>query len=119
MLGFLTSTQTTSYKSSGSNLMKIGLKQLLQERRAEILSIAAQHGAYNLRIFGSVARGEETETSDIDFLVDYDLDKISPWFPGGLISDLENLLNRKVDVVTAKSLHDLIRDKVFNEAIFL
>lgn len=99
--------------------MKIGLKQLLQEKRTEILNIAAKHGAYNLRIFGSVARGEETETSDIDFLVDYDLDKISPWFPGGLILDLETLLNCKVDVVTAKSLHDLIRDKVFREAISL
>ncbi|WP_414568590.1 nucleotidyltransferase family protein [Nostoc sp. CCY 9925] len=99
--------------------MKIGLKQLLQEKRAEILNIAAKHGAYNLRVFGSVARGEETETSDIDFLVDYDLEKISPWFPGGLILDLENLLHRKVDVVTTKSLHYLIRDKVFHEAISL
>jgi uncharacterized protein len=99
--------------------MKTGIKQLLQEKRAEILSIAAKHGAYNLRIFGSVARGEETEASDIDFLVDYDLDKISPWFPGGLILDLENLLNHKVDVVTPKSLHYLIRDKVFHEAISL
>lgn len=76
--------------------MSKGLRQLLQEKRIEILNIAAQHGVYNLRVFGSVARGEETETSDIDFLVDYDLDKISPWFPGGLILDLENLLNRLV-----------------------
>lgn len=99
--------------------MKIQLKQLLQEQRTEIINIAAKHGAYNLRIFGSVARGEETETSDIDFLVDYDLAKISPWFPGGLILDLENLLNRKIDIVTTKALHDLIRDKVFKEAISL
>ncbi|MBD2515392.1 nucleotidyltransferase family protein [Nostoc sp. FACHB-973] len=99
--------------------MKTGLKQLLQEKRAEILNIAAKHGASNVRVFGSVARGEETETSDIDFLVDYDLEKISPWFPGGLILDLENLLDRKVDVVTSKSLHYLIRDKVFHEAISL
>ncbi|MBW4556506.1 MAG: nucleotidyltransferase family protein [Trichormus sp. ATA11-4-KO1] len=98
---------------------KIRLKQLLQEKREEILSIAAKHGAYNLRVFGSVARGEETEASDIDFLVDYDLEKISPWFPGGLILDLENLLNHKVDVVTPKSLHYLIRDKIFNEAVSL
>ena len=95
------------------------LIQLIQEKREEILSIAAKHGAYNLRIFGSVVRGEETEISDIDFLIDYDLDKISPWFPGGLIKDLESLLNRKVDVVTAQSLHYLIRNKVFNEAISL
>ncbi|MBE9200142.1 MULTISPECIES: nucleotidyltransferase family protein [unclassified Nodularia (in: cyanobacteria)] len=98
---------------------KTGLKQLLHEKREEILRIATQHGAYNLRLFGSVARGEETEASDIDFLIDYDLDKISPWFPGGLISDLEHLLNRKVDIVTPNSLHDLIRDKVFHEAVYL
>jgi uncharacterized protein len=103
------------YKKS----MKTAIKQLLQEKRAEILSIAAKHGAYNLRVFGSVARGEETEASDIDFLVDYDLDKISPWFPGGLIIDLEDLLNGQVDIVTDKSLHYLIRDKVFHEAISL
>ncbi|MBR8836766.1 MAG: nucleotidyltransferase domain-containing protein [Stigonema ocellatum SAG 48.90 = DSM 106950] len=77
----------------------------------------SKHGAYNLRLFGSVARGEETEASDIDFLIDYDLEKISAWFPGGLIFDLETLLNPKVDVVTTQSLHYLIRDKVFNEAV--
>ncbi len=99
--------------------LKIGLKQLLQEKREEILNIAAKHGAYNLRIFGSVARGEDTEISDIDFLIDYDLNQISAWFPGGLIRDLEALLNRKVDVVTTQSLHYLIRDKVLNEAIVL
>lgn len=99
--------------------IKIGFKQLLQEKREEILNIAAKHGAYNLRIFGSVARGEDTEISDIDFLIDYDLNQISAWFPGGLIRDLEALLNRKVDVVTTQSLHYLIRDKVLNEAIVL
>ncbi|MFK0732960.1 MAG: nucleotidyltransferase family protein [Gloeotrichia echinulata GP01] len=99
--------------------IKIGLKQLLQEKREEILNIAAKHGAYNLRIFGSVARGEDTEISDIDFLIDYDLNTISAWFPGGLIQDLEALLNRKIDVVTTQSLHYLIRHKVLNEAIFL
>ena len=92
------------------------LKQLLQEKREEILNIAAQHGAFNIRIFGSVARGEETETSDIDFLIDYDINKISPWFPGGLICDLEDLLHRKVDVVAAKSLHYFIKDRVLQEA---
>ena len=95
----------------------MSLKQLLQNKREEILEIAAKHGAYNLRIFGSVARGEETEASDIDFLIDYDIEKISAWFPGGLIRELEILLNRRVDVVTAQSLHYLIREKVFNEAI--
>jgi predicted nucleotidyltransferase len=93
--------------------------ELLKNKRSDILSIANQHGAYNVRIFGSVARGEETEQSDIDFLVDYDLDKITPWFPMGLIEDLEALLGKKVDLVTAKSLHYFIRDKIMNEAISL
>ena len=93
------------------------LKELLQEKRDEILAIAAKHGAYNVRIFGSVARGEETPTSDIDFLIDYDLSKTSPWFPGGLLADLEDLLGCKVDIVTEKGLHQLIRDRVLKEAI--
>jgi predicted nucleotidyltransferase len=51
-------------------------------------------------VFGSVARGEETESSDIDLLVDYDLQKISPWFPGGLLIDWPDMLGCKVDIVT-------------------
>ena len=95
------------------------LKQLLEEKREEILNVAAKHGAFNVRVFGSVVRGEETEDSDIDFLIDYDLSRISPWFPVGLIEDLEKLLNRKVDIVTTKSLHYFIRDKIIKEAVYL
>jgi predicted nucleotidyltransferase len=58
------------------------LQQLLQSKREDVLPVALRHGAFNLRVFGSVARGEETQSSDIDLLVDYDLQKISPWFPG-------------------------------------
>lgn len=97
----------------------MNLREQLQEKREEILEIAAKHGAFNVRIFGSVARGEETENSDIDFLVDYDLDRISSWFPVGLIHDWETLLNQKVDVVTEKSLHHFIKDKVLAEAMNL
>lgn len=92
------------------------LQQLLQEKRAEILNIAEKHGAFNVRIFGSVARAGETETSDIDFLIDYDLDKISPWFPGGLLMDLQDLLGCKVDIVTEKGLSKLIKNRVLQEA---
>lgn len=95
------------------------LKQILEKKREKILEIASKHGAFNIRIFGSVARGEETENSDIDFLIDYDLQKISPWFPTGLIIDLEELLERKVDVITVKSLHYFIKDKILKEAINL
>ena len=92
------------------------LKQMLQEHREAILQIADRHGAFNVRIFGSVARGEETEHSDIDFLIDYDLSRISPWFPGGLLMDLEELLHCKVDIVTDKGLSPLIRERVLKEA---
>ncbi|WP_009544396.1 nucleotidyltransferase family protein [Crocosphaera subtropica] len=95
------------------------LKQLLFKKRKEILRIAAKHGAYNIRIFGSVARGEDNENSDIDFLIDYDLSKTSSWFPMGLIVELETLLKHKVDIATDDSLHEFIRDKILEEAIKL
>ncbi len=95
------------------------LRQLLQERREEILEIALKHGAFNVRLFGSVARGEETENSDIDFLINYDINKISSWFPVGLIHDLEDLLGRKVDVVTETGLKERIRDRVLRDCILL
>jgi uncharacterized protein len=67
-------------------------------------------------VFGSVARGEETESSDIDLLVDYDLQKISPLFPGGLLMDLPDMLGCKVDIVTEQRLSPLIKDRVLAEA---
>ncbi|MGK7945604.1 MAG: nucleotidyltransferase family protein [Microcystaceae cyanobacterium] len=95
------------------------LQDKLTEKREEILTIAAKHGAFNVRVFGSVARGEETENSDIDLLIDYDLAKTSPWFPVRLIRDLETILGRKVDVVTVKGLKERLRDKVLEECIKL
>jgi uncharacterized protein len=100
------------------------LQQLLKDRREDILTIAARHGAFNVRVFGSVSRGEETENSDIDLLIDYDLTKTSAWFPGGLLMDLQDLLvgeasqneNRKVDIVTEQGLSHLIKDRVLAEA---
>ncbi|MDJ0662490.1 MAG: nucleotidyltransferase family protein [Crocosphaera sp.] len=97
----------------------MSLKQLVEEKREEILNIAAKHGAFNVRIFGSVARGEETENSDIDFLIDYDLSKTSAWFPVRLIRDLETILGRKVDIVTQNGLKDRYKDKVLEECIKL
>lgn len=95
-------------------MMKI--QELLEEKREDILAVAAQHGAFNVRVFGSVSRGEETEHSDIDLLVDYDLTKISAWFPGGLLMDLQDLLDRKVDIVTEQGLSHLIKDRILAEA---
>ena len=95
------------------------LLSILKEKREKILQVAAQHGAFNVRVFGSVARGEEDEQSDIDFLVDYSLELITPWFPAGLVLDLQDLLERKVDVATEASLKERIRDRVLQEAIAL
>ncbi|MEA5479056.1 nucleotidyltransferase domain-containing protein [Pseudanabaena galeata UHCC 0370] len=66
-----------------------------------------------------MSRGEETENSDIDFLIDYDINKISPWFPVRLIRDLEGLLGRRVDVVTVQGLKERIRDQVLRDCILL
>lgn len=92
------------------------IKQLLHERQMDIQKVAAKHGAFNLRVFGSVVRGEEAEDSDIDFLVDTG-QKTSPWFPGGLILELEEMLERPIEIVTEKGLNSLIRNQVMKEAI--
>lgn len=93
------------------------LQQLLVKKQ-EIINIANKHGAYNIRVFGSVARGEADNNSDIDFLVDLG-DDLSPWFPVRLIRDLEQLLKRKVDVVTENGLKERIKKRVIDEAISL
>lgn len=93
----------------------MGINELLQEKRQDILRIAAQHGAYNVRVFGSVARGEASPDSDVDLLVDMEPDK-SLFDVGGLLMDLQALLGREVDVVTEKGLHWYIRDRVIQEA---
>ena len=93
----------------------MSLQKILQEKRQEILEIAAKHGAYNVRIFGSVARGEADEASDVDILVDAG-PRRTPFFPGGLVVDLEALLGRRVDVVTEKGLRPRIKDRVLKEA---
>ena len=93
----------------------VDLARLLQEKREDILRIAEKHGASNVRVFGSVARGEAGPDSDIDFLIDVG-PVHSSWFPAGLIIDLQGLLERKVDVVTADALHWFIRDRVLSES---
>lgn len=94
----------------------MGIDALLMAKREEILRIAAQHGAHNVRVFGSVARGEAGPDSDVDLLVDVGPDH-SSWFPAGLVADLEELLGREVDVVTESALHWYIRDRVLQEAV--
>ena len=91
------------------------LDRRLTEKREEILGIAARHGAFNVRVFGSVARGEADEHSDIDFLVEM-LPGRSLLDLGGLQYDLEAALGCRVDVVTERGLKARIRDRVVREA---
>ncbi|HUQ94246.1 MAG TPA: nucleotidyltransferase family protein [Bryobacteraceae bacterium] len=91
------------------------LDTLRSARRDEILRLARQRGAHDVRVFGSVARGEATENSDLDLLV--------AWEPGrslmdhaGLVEDLQELLGMKVHVGTEKSLHWYVRDRILREA---
>ena len=94
----------------------MGLNQLIQKKRPEILKIAARHGAYNLRLFGSVARGEADEASDVDILVELEPNR-SLLDLGGFLADLEVLLQCKVDVVTERGLKKRIRERVMQEAV--
>jgi hypothetical protein len=89
--------------------------ELLRTKRQEILRVAAARGARNLRVFGSVARGEADDRSDIDFLVDMDPGR-TLFDMGGLLMDLRELLHREVDVVTEAGLKPRIRDRVLHEA---
>jgi uncharacterized protein len=91
-------------------------EQLVQSKREEILRVAAGHGAHNVRIFGSFARGEADEASDIDFLVEMEPGR-SLLDLGGLQVELESLLGRRVDVVTVRGLKARIRSTVLREAV--
>jgi uncharacterized protein len=92
------------------------LKTLLKQKRELVLETAACYGAYDMRVFGSAARGETDGASDIDLLV-----KLEPGRSlmdlGGLLYDLQNLLGTEVDVVTEKGLRARIREQVLREAI--
>jgi uncharacterized protein len=94
----------------------MALPSLINKHRTEILALAKKHGAHNLRVFGSMSRGDYSADSDIDFLVEV-RGPTSPWFPAGMIQDLEDLLGRSVDVVTPNALHPLIRDEALNAGI--
>ena len=91
------------------------LLELAQSKRETILQIAARRGARNVRLFGSVVRGEAGLDSDVDFLVDLEPGR-SLLDLGGLLMDLQDLLGRKVDVVTEAGLRSRIRPRVLKEA---
>ena len=91
---------------------------MLQEKREEILGLARKYGARDIRVFGSAARGEADDRSDIDFLVNMEPGR-SLLDLGGLLMDLRALLGCEVDVVTERGLKKRIRDRVLREAVQL
>jgi predicted nucleotidyltransferase len=88
----------------------------LARLRAEILAAAARHGATNVRVFGSVARGDADAASDVDFLVDFEAGR-SLLDLASLLVELEDLLGHPVDVVTEPGLKARIRQRVLAEAV--
>jgi hypothetical protein len=88
----------------------------LRARQAEILVVAERWGARNVRVFGSVARGDATESSDVDFLVKFEPDR-SLFDHGGLLMDLRDLLQRNVDVVSEAGLRSRFRERLLQEAV--
>lgn len=90
--------------------------ELLQHKKGDIQRIAAKHGAFNIRVFGSVVRGEARPDSDIDLLIEKG-PTTSSWFPAGLVLELEEMLGRKVEIVTEKALNPYLRDRVLREAM--
>jgi hypothetical protein len=93
----------------------VTVQELVASKRDAILEIAHRHGAQDVRVFGSVARGEATENSDVDLLVQAP-GPTSPWFPAGLVEELEALIGRRVQVVTEPSLNWLLRRRILREA---
>lgn len=87
---------------------------VFNQNQTKIASIALKHGVTKLSVFGSVARGEATEGSDLDLLIEAN-GVTSPWFPGGLIAELEELCGCRVDVVERRSLNALMLDSVLKE----
>ncbi|CEK19861.1 predicted nucleotidyltransferase [Chthonomonas calidirosea] len=92
------------------------LEELLREKREEILHLCAKYGAHNVRLFGSAARREADEQSDLDFLVELEPGR-TLFDLGGLQYELEELLGCRVDVVTERGLKHRIRDRVLREAV--
>lgn len=91
---------------------------LIEAHRKEIVEIAEKHGLSNVRVFGSMARGDASDSSDVDLLVSAG-PRTSGLDLGGLLMDIQDLLNRKVDVVVDRSIHPLLRDRILNEAVAL
>jgi len=113
--GLISILESRKSFSVRQRIFVLEIKEVLTKKREEILRIAANRGAYNVRIFGSVVRDDAGPSSDVDFLVDLEPER-SLLDIGGLVMDLRNLLGFEVDIVTEKGLHWYIRDRVIAEA---
>lgn len=96
----------------------MAIDPLILAKRDQVLSLAAKHGAGNVRLFGSFARGQAREDSDVDLLVDAG-PNTTPWFPGGLVADLQALLGRPINLVTLQGLNPHFRPTVLAECVRL
>jgi predicted nucleotidyltransferase len=94
----------------------VGIKEILVDKRDEIIAIAAKHGAHNVRVFGSVARGDADDDSDVDFLVVLD-PETSLMDHAALLVELEELLGRRVDVAPEGCLRPRSRKRILKEAV--
>lgn len=96
----------------------MAIDKALREKRQEIFRMAARHGVSGIRVFGSAARGENKEDSDIDLLIEV-TGPTTPWFPGGLADELEKFLGRRVDIVELDAIREPLRQRILREAIQL
>lgn len=92
------------------------MDRLIEQHREEIRRLARLRGASRVRVFGSRARGDARPESDVDILVDLESGR-SALALGGLLMDLQDLLDKKVDVVTPAALHPKFRDKILRQAV--
>lgn|SRR5690606_29185667 len=93
----------------------LGIDDIIGDKRQAVLDLAAKHGAFNVRVIGSVARGDAGPESDVDLLVDWDMKRISPWGGVGLDLELTDLLGRKVNVLSVEDLHWALRERIQRE----
>lgn len=96
--------------------MPVGIDEILGSKRDDVVAIARRHGARSVRVFGSVARGDAGPDSDVDLLVEV-TGPTPPWFPGGLVADLEELLDRRVSVVEEQSLNKQLQESILKDAV--
>ena len=94
----------------------MAIDKILIEKREDILRIAAKHGVGRIRVFGSAARGESRSESDLDLLVEV-TGPTTPWFPGGLVAELEEFLGRRVDIVEPDGIRESLRREILQDAI--